>query len=354
MNTHADKKQKSKSQSVSNGESQIKSGSESTFQFVDNRPKAVAQRKLQEMANSSPQVKQATQFQASAENYSTEQQQPIQRRENTPEESKRAKPRWGKIQAEVEKSGEFNTAETRANVMSYLEEHPEKAAMVNSAGGAWLANQMNLKEEGDRAGIGPTEAYMGKKEDQSSAHAKHLEKFANGGHAFIVHWAHRKVLGMDEDWNFDGWGKDANFIGTPSAAQSLVKLASAPGGYGLYQLEKSLGVADGDWVGKCEPIGYAIWRYHVNNPDALNVRMASGAESQAYSPWYDKEGKFREGEWVPKGETLGGADEAVVDSLPRDKFFQAVAKGHIQIELESSMKENTEREKKEQKRPWKT
>jgi len=74
----------------------------------------------------------------------------------------------------------------------------------------------------------------------------------------------------------------------------------------------------------------------------------------ALRPWYDKEGKFREGEWVPKGETLGGADEAVVDSLPRYKFFQAVAKGHIQIELESSMKENTEREKKEQKRPWKT
>lgn len=354
MNAHADKTQENKSQSSSSAVSQMSSSSESTFQFIDNRPETVAQRKIQEMVNNSLQVKQANQLQAIADNYSAKQQQPIQRRENTTEESERAKPRWGKIHAEVEKSGKFNSDETRANVKAYLKEHPEQANMINSAGGAWLANQMNLKEEGDRAHIGPTEAYMGKKEDESSAHAKHLEKFANGGHAFIVHWAHLKVLGMDKDWNFDGWGKDANFIGTPSAAQKLVEIASEPGGYGLYQLEKSLGVADGDWVGKCEPIGYAIWRYHVNNPDALNIRMASGAESQAYSPWYDKEGKFREGEWVPKGETLGGADEAVIDSLPRDKFFQAVAKGHIRIELESSMKENTEREKKEQKRPWKT
>ena len=327
------------------------SSSESTLQFIDNRPETDAQRKLQEMVNNSQQVKQANQLQAIADNYSAKQQQPIQRRENTPEESERAKPRWSKIHSEVEKSSKFNSDETQANVKAYLKEHPEQANMVYSAGGAWLANQMNLKEEGDRAHIGPTEAYMGKKEDESSAHAKHLEKFAKGGHAFIVHWAHLKVLGMDKDWNFDGWGKDANFIGTPSAAQKLVDIASKPGGYGLYQLEKSLGVADGDWVGKCESIGYAIWRYHVNNPDALNLRMASGAESQAYSPWYDKEEKFHEGEWVPKGETLGGADEAVIDSLPREKFFQAVADGHILIELESRMKENTEREKKEQKRP---
>jgi hypothetical protein len=58
MNTHADKTQENKSQSVSNGESQMQGGGESTFQFVDNRPEAVTQRKLQEMANNSPQVKQ--------------------------------------------------------------------------------------------------------------------------------------------------------------------------------------------------------------------------------------------------------------------------------------------------------
>lgn len=82
MNTHADKTQENKSQSVSNGESQMQGGGESTFQFVDNRPEAVAQRKLQEMANNSPQSKQAAQFQAMADNYSAQQQLPIQKKEN--------------------------------------------------------------------------------------------------------------------------------------------------------------------------------------------------------------------------------------------------------------------------------
>ena len=63
MNIHADKKQENKSQSVSIADSQIKSGGESTFQFADNRPEVVAQRKLQEMANNSLQVSQLRAFQ---------------------------------------------------------------------------------------------------------------------------------------------------------------------------------------------------------------------------------------------------------------------------------------------------
>lgn len=98
MNTHADKTQENKSQSVANEVSQMQSVGESTFQFVDNRPEAIAQRKLQEMANNSPRVlqlrsfqemannspqaKQATQLQAMLDNYSAQQQQSIQKKEN--------------------------------------------------------------------------------------------------------------------------------------------------------------------------------------------------------------------------------------------------------------------------------
>ncbi|MCF6325263.1 MAG: hypothetical protein L3J89_13245 [Gammaproteobacteria bacterium] len=53
MNTYSDKTQKEKSQSVTNAVSQKRSSSTSTFQFVDNRPEAIAQRKLQELANNS-------------------------------------------------------------------------------------------------------------------------------------------------------------------------------------------------------------------------------------------------------------------------------------------------------------
>ena len=95
MNTHADKTQENKSQSVLSDHSQMQSGGESTFQFVDNRPEAVAQRKLQEMANNSPramqlkafqemannspEAKQAAQLQAMAKEYSAHQQPLIQK-----------------------------------------------------------------------------------------------------------------------------------------------------------------------------------------------------------------------------------------------------------------------------------
>jgi hypothetical protein len=98
MKTHADNTQENKSQSVSNVKSKLQSGGKSTFQFVDNRPEAVAQRKLQkmannspkilklkafqEMANNSPQVKQMAQLQEMANNHSAQQRQPIQKKEN--------------------------------------------------------------------------------------------------------------------------------------------------------------------------------------------------------------------------------------------------------------------------------
>lgn len=97
MNTHADKTQENKRQSVASPVSQKKISNESAFQFVDNRPEAIQMRKLQEMANNSskvsqlralqdmadnsPQARQAAQLQAMADNHSA-QQLPIQKKEN--------------------------------------------------------------------------------------------------------------------------------------------------------------------------------------------------------------------------------------------------------------------------------
>src|SRR5690554_4861172 len=66
MNTHADKTRENKSQTVANVTSRIQSNGENTFQFVDNRRTAIAQRKLQKMVDNSTQVKQAVQLQAIA------------------------------------------------------------------------------------------------------------------------------------------------------------------------------------------------------------------------------------------------------------------------------------------------
>ena len=59
MNTHPDKTQEHKSQSASAAKGSVMDGGgASTFQFVDNRPEAIAQRKIQEMVNDSQQTNQ--------------------------------------------------------------------------------------------------------------------------------------------------------------------------------------------------------------------------------------------------------------------------------------------------------
>jgi hypothetical protein len=94
MNTRADKTQENKNQSVANAVPQRQSSNESTFQFEDNRPEAIAQRKLQEMANNSPQAKQAAQLQAIANNYSAQHQQPIRRKSKSTENLVVQRTKW--------------------------------------------------------------------------------------------------------------------------------------------------------------------------------------------------------------------------------------------------------------------
>ena len=98
MNTHADKTQENKSKVDSAVGSRLNNVSESTSQFVDDRPEAIALRKIQDVADNSSevfqliafqdmaenttQVKQIAQLQSIAENNSSQQQQPIQKKEN--------------------------------------------------------------------------------------------------------------------------------------------------------------------------------------------------------------------------------------------------------------------------------
>jgi hypothetical protein len=63
MKAHADKLQENKRPSVASAVSLKQSSNDATFQFVDNRPEAVRQRNLQNMANNSPQAKRVAQLQ---------------------------------------------------------------------------------------------------------------------------------------------------------------------------------------------------------------------------------------------------------------------------------------------------
>jgi gas vesicle protein len=71
MNTNADKTQENKNESITSDTSQKQGSDKATFQFVDNRPEVVAQRKLQEMANNSQQVSQLKVFQDMADGNSS-------------------------------------------------------------------------------------------------------------------------------------------------------------------------------------------------------------------------------------------------------------------------------------------
>jgi hypothetical protein len=82
MNTHADKTQETKKQLDSEQNSHKQNGGDATFQFVDNRPEAVAQRKLQEIANNSSQVSQLRALHGMVHNCSSNQQQFIQKKKD--------------------------------------------------------------------------------------------------------------------------------------------------------------------------------------------------------------------------------------------------------------------------------
>jgi len=79
MNAHTDKTQRNKSQSVANEVPHKQSGRNSTS-LVNNRPEAIAQRKLQETAKNSTQANQVNHLQSMANNYSSQQHQPIQKK----------------------------------------------------------------------------------------------------------------------------------------------------------------------------------------------------------------------------------------------------------------------------------
>ena len=62
MNTHADKKEENKRQSTANTINKKQSGNAPTFQFVDNRPEAVTQRKLHDKITNGTHKKQSKTF----------------------------------------------------------------------------------------------------------------------------------------------------------------------------------------------------------------------------------------------------------------------------------------------------
>ncbi|MFT6764601.1 MAG: hypothetical protein ACJAXA_003271 [Candidatus Aldehydirespiratoraceae bacterium] len=237
--------------------------------------------------------------------------------------------RWGKLRGVVDKSRSFNEGTTPTT-------RPEDSEETTTAGGAWLASQVGSKEK-----IGSVDEYMGSKDDAESQQSKHLEQFLAGAHAFISVRAHKNIFNLNEGGTgWGAWGSDANFVAPLASADGLLAQAAAPGARGLWDLEVALGVAPGDWVRDCAP-SYSIFRYIVHDPAALNLRIPSGNENQAYSSWWKGE-EYQAGRWEPKGKTEGGASEAVIDNISLAKL-ETLGKDVLEIVEDTSLAANTQR-----------
>lgn len=245
-----------------------------------------------------------------------------------PPKGMKARARWGMLKDLTKQSAKFNegTKPTKSS---------DSSSKTVTAGGAWLASQVNSKEK-----IGSVDDYMGSREDEGSLHSEHLKKFASGAHAFITPAIHRNIHNLPGAWaNFGGWGTDANFVAPLASAEELVaQAADEEKGRGIWELEEKLGIPKGSWVKSCAP-DYNIYRYIIHDTKRFNLRIPSGNERGAYaSEWWN--GKYQRGQWEPKGVTEGGATEAVIDKISVDDM-KLLGKDVFEMRNETSLAANT-------------
>lgn len=352
MSIHAERTQGNQSQSVANSEHLKQSSSEGALQFEDTRPEAVAQRKLQEMANnspqvsqlktlqqmanSSPQVSQLKAIQQMANSNSRVNQLPVATGHGLPIQMKGG--HWGKVQSKVV-GGRQKIAEEldRAGTdESVRDEAINETFRKRLTGGDWedtasyemvpengkFVNKPKLDEKGqkvkskyqlsddERAGLKNYKGTAGLSEAYQEMAKKHLQKFEKS-HAFISEWAYGNILNV---WK--NWGADANFVSPLTEADSIFR--QAVDGEGIATLEKVLGIGAGAWSNKGATS--TIYRFIVNDPNKFNLRLPSGAENQAYQE-----------EWLSGGKTLGGGSEAVIKNMSLADLRDSVASGAIEI-----------------------
>jgi hypothetical protein len=244
-----------------------------------------------------------------------------------------------------------------AKFRQLMEARTARQKKTATAGGAYIASQVNSKEK-----IGSAAAYTTPEEREG-----HLGDFLRGAHAFVSNDAYLKIRGQHvTEGNFNAWGSGSNFVAPLADADKLVEEASAEGGRGLFQLEDKLGIPRLFWVNQCKSADYGIWRFKILKPEALNLRIPSGGEYGAYGSSVDKAGTAHRGEWRPGGRTLGSAKEAVIDQVgagrygesgesaglaTRNKLAELEKDGVLKIELDKSMSANTKRVLQEMGQP---
>ena len=111
--------------------------------------------------------------------------------------------------------------EKAAKFGKLMEGRQARQKKTTTAGGAFIASQVNSKEK-----IGSAAAYTTPEEREG-----HLGEFLRGAHAFVSNDAYLKIRGEHlSEANFNAWGAGSNFVAPLSDADKLVEVASRPGG----------------------------------------------------------------------------------------------------------------------------
>ena len=159
--------------------------------------------------------------------------------------------------------------------------------------------------------------------------AKHLDKFANGAHAFIDPTASKKIENEITDTRFKGWGIDSNFVAPLDEANALN--AKAHKERGIETVEDELGIpskywSKSEWNPAKELVRWVIPKPKLNLEEegvGVLLEMATGQETGA-------DPKL----WVAGGLTKGGASEAVLKAIPREQLMKFLAGGQIRQKIE--------------------
>jgi hypothetical protein len=218
--------------------------------------------------------------------------------DNTPEAAKAKELKEMISNKVISKTGKFK--EVAGTALEVL-----KGNKVDTPLGATLAKRLNRENQI----ASPEELFS---EDQIKAH---LGNFADGAHAWISPEMNKNIKG---EW---GWGRkdDKNFVGTLAEADAI--LSKAQSEKGIFTLEESYGInhmKPWSWANKEKNPDNVMWRYIIPKPKDYNITMPTGKESQAYKDM-----------WIAGGKALGGADEAVIERVPKIQLLLDIAKGKI-------------------------
>jgi hypothetical protein len=150
----------------------------------------------------------------------------------------------------------------------------------------------------------------------------HLDKFKDGGHAFVPTYAHTRMMGSIFDKRFKGWGSGEIFLAPIDEGNYIHQEATNQGG--ISTLERKCGLDAKAWS---KGSNKKMWRYFVPQFNVGNIgeyqakyviELATGQEYGAHPHF-----------WNAGGMTTGGLSEGIIKAIDRKSLLMAISKNEI-------------------------